>query len=355
MAERDVVVYEVGPRDGLQNEAAVIGTAQKIAFVDAIERGQAAGHRSVGVREPEAGAADGRCGRSVRGHFATSGHAVCGPGPEPERARPRKGGWGDGRRDLRGGVRDVQPAQYQPVDRRVVCDVPRSRGSGARGRPQGPRLSFHGVRLSVRRRGTGGSRHRVDRASPDVRCVRSGRERHHRRRASWPGPRASSAISSGPYPRTVSPFTSTTPEAPRWPMYWPRSILASPPSTPPPAGSAAVPTHLVRPEISPPRTWSTCFLGSAWRPTSISWRSPPRHAPLNRRSGIDCRRDTCRVRRADLVPSGPQAYFTPDLFLSCAWGPTPMRAPASARYARLRAVLFPPNPRRATSTPDLAR
>jgi hydroxymethylglutaryl-CoA lyase len=31
-----VTVYEVGPRDGLQNEAAPIGTADKIAFVDAL-------------------------------------------------------------------------------------------------------------------------------------------------------------------------------------------------------------------------------------------------------------------------------------------------------------------------------
>ena len=31
---RDVIVYEVGPRDGLQNEAAAVATSQKIAFVD---------------------------------------------------------------------------------------------------------------------------------------------------------------------------------------------------------------------------------------------------------------------------------------------------------------------------------
>ena len=34
MKNREVIVYEVGPRDGLQNEAAAIETAEKIAFVD---------------------------------------------------------------------------------------------------------------------------------------------------------------------------------------------------------------------------------------------------------------------------------------------------------------------------------
>lgn len=35
-AERDVIVVEVGPRDGLQNEAQPVPTARKIAFIDAL-------------------------------------------------------------------------------------------------------------------------------------------------------------------------------------------------------------------------------------------------------------------------------------------------------------------------------
>jgi hydroxymethylglutaryl-CoA lyase len=35
-AARSIVVYEVGPRDGLQNEAARIETADKVAFIDAL-------------------------------------------------------------------------------------------------------------------------------------------------------------------------------------------------------------------------------------------------------------------------------------------------------------------------------
>jgi hydroxymethylglutaryl-CoA lyase len=41
-----VRIVEVGPRDGLQNEAAAIATADKIAFVDALS---AAGHRAIEV------------------------------------------------------------------------------------------------------------------------------------------------------------------------------------------------------------------------------------------------------------------------------------------------------------------
>jgi hydroxymethylglutaryl-CoA lyase len=41
-----VKVVEVGPRDGLQNEAASIATADKIAFVDALS---AAGHAAIEV------------------------------------------------------------------------------------------------------------------------------------------------------------------------------------------------------------------------------------------------------------------------------------------------------------------
>jgi hydroxymethylglutaryl-CoA lyase len=41
-----VTIVEVGPRDGLQNEAALIETADKIAFVDALS---AAGHRMIEV------------------------------------------------------------------------------------------------------------------------------------------------------------------------------------------------------------------------------------------------------------------------------------------------------------------
>jgi hydroxymethylglutaryl-CoA lyase len=46
MADRDVRVYEVGPRDGLQNEAAPIPTAAKLRFIDLLA--------DAGLREIEA-------------------------------------------------------------------------------------------------------------------------------------------------------------------------------------------------------------------------------------------------------------------------------------------------------------
>ena len=46
MTPRRVRIYEVGPRDGLQNEAASIATADKIAFVNALSE---AGHRAIEV------------------------------------------------------------------------------------------------------------------------------------------------------------------------------------------------------------------------------------------------------------------------------------------------------------------
>ncbi len=57
------------------------------------------------------------------------------------------------------------------------------------------------------------------------------------------------------------------------------------------------------------------------------------------------------LRRGCPLTLGPQALFTPDIFLRCAWGPTPMRAPATARYTRLRAVHFTQAP----FTPGLKR
>ncbi len=63
-----VTIVEVGPRDGLQNEAGVVPTATKIAFVDQLS---AAGHAVIEVSAfvvAEVGAADGRRQRGLRRH-----------------------------------------------------------------------------------------------------------------------------------------------------------------------------------------------------------------------------------------------------------------------------------------------
>ena len=59
MSDR-VTIYEVGPRDGLQNEPRPIPTADKIALVDLLTRLRLRPHRGGELRQPEVGAADGR-------------------------------------------------------------------------------------------------------------------------------------------------------------------------------------------------------------------------------------------------------------------------------------------------------
>ena len=51
-------IFEMGPRDGLQNEKRLIPAAEKIALVDLLSRGLSPdrGHQ---FRQPEMGAADG--------------------------------------------------------------------------------------------------------------------------------------------------------------------------------------------------------------------------------------------------------------------------------------------------------
>ena len=62
MLPAKVTIVEVGPRDGLQNEAAVISTADKVSFVDLLSAAGLPVIEVVGVCQPEVGAADGRCG-----------------------------------------------------------------------------------------------------------------------------------------------------------------------------------------------------------------------------------------------------------------------------------------------------
>ncbi len=221
-----VTIVEVGPRDGLQNEAARIATADKVAFV---ERLAAAGLPVVEVtsfvrpdRVPQLADA-----REVFAALAQRWPAPAGAGPRaratrpgPEPHRPARGGGGRRARgrDLRGGLRGVQPAQHQPLDRAVAGGVRGGLRRGARRRGARPRLPVHGVRVPVRRRrrsaAGGGARAAADRS----RRLRGGDQRHDRHRASGPGAgrrrgrarrMASASISSR--------CTSTTRAARRWP------------------------------------------------------------------------------------------------------------------------------------------
>ena len=135
-----------------RTSAAAVATADKVAFVDRLSAAGLAGHRSVGVRQPEVGAADGRRGRGLRRHRAAARRSIHGARPQPRRARSRARRGRARDRDLRRSVRDVQPEEHQSVDRRLARHLSRrvrARGGSSRARA---RVRLDRVRLSVRRR-----------------------------------------------------------------------------------------------------------------------------------------------------------------------------------------------------------
>ena len=154
------------------------------------ERRAPAGHRGVGVRQPEVGAADGRCRGRVRRHRRGA------PGTRYTALVPNLAGLDRAHRRRRHRDRGLRGRRPRPSAARTstrastnrsptyaqVCDA-RARRRAAR-----PRLSLDRVRLSVRRRRVAPS------ASPTspARLVDAGRlrgrdQRHHRHRASGPG------------------------------------------------------------------------------------------------------------------------------------------------------------------------
>ena len=212
-----VTVYEVGPRDGLQNEARNVPTADKIAFIDALV---AAGLRHIEITSfvsprwiPQlADAAEVARGVTRRQGVAFSALVPNRRGLDAAMAAGHAGG-----RGLPVGVRDPQQEERQQDHRRHAEGV-RGRGpAGARRRAAGARLRVDGVRLPLRGRGRSAARGRAD-----PRPARDGRlpglpRRHHRRRQPAPGRATSSAWSSPTTRARSSRSTSTTPRAPRWP------------------------------------------------------------------------------------------------------------------------------------------
>ena len=96
--------------------------------------------------------------------------------------------------------------------------------------------------------------------------------RHDRRRHGRPRHAPWSTRSTRPAaPSTSSRCTSTTPTARRWPTRPPRCAPASRRTTRAPAASAAAPTPRAPPATSPPRTWSGCS-----RPRHRARRRPRR-------------------------------------------------------------------------------
>ena len=246
-----VTIVEVGPRDGLQNEAATVSTADKIAFVDRLS---AAGLPVIEVSAfvspkwvPQmADAADVFAGITRRAR-----RALRRARPQPRRPRSRARGGRQRDRDLRSRLRNLQPPEtsISAIDDSLVT-YRRSLRTGAQLRHPRARLRLDGVRLSVRRRCRAGSRGRgLQRAGRDG-GIRGRGERHDRHRASRPG---AGVVERGGRARAARARRAALPrharhrsrQRPR-----PRSTWASRRSTPRPAGWAAVRMPPGRPAIS---------------------------------------------------------------------------------------------------------
>ena len=242
------------------------------------ERRRLPGDRGVGVRQPEVGAADGGCRGRVRRHRRRPG-PLHGAGAEPRRARARGGGGRRRGRDLRGRVRDVQPAQHQPDHRRIAR---RAIATSARARRRPacacaatcPPRSAARTKAPFRRAGR-----RALRGADRHGRVRGRGQRHDRHRPSRTGRRRRRCLASR-VPLDRSRSTSTTRAAPRSRTCSRRWTSASRRSTRRRAGSAGARMRRARPAIWRPRIWSTCSTAWASRPASIS--RGRRGVPLHR-------------------------------------------------------------------------
>ena len=227
-----VTIYEVGPRDGLQNETTLVPTAVKAEFVAPAGRRRAC--RS--SRRPAS------CTRSgCRSSPTPPSCSTCSATRASGRARPvlvpnERGldraleAGRAARRDLRQRHRDLRAQEPQPQPRRAVRDV-RARSSSARG----PRAWRCGPtsRCASATRGRApvpvdaGGRRRPAAVRPRLRPAlprRHDRRRHRRPRAPAARRRSTTpGIGAGPGRRC----TSTTPTARRWPTRWRRCATAS--------------------------------------------------------------------------------------------------------------------------------
>ena len=124
-----VTVYEVGPRDGLQNEEGHVPTAVKAGVRPAAGRGRTADRRDHLVRAIGVGTPAGRRRGASRGPGTGRARAQpAGPGSQREGAGPGAGGRRPGDRRLRERHGDLRAQQPRPERGRVARDVPAGRG-----------------------------------------------------------------------------------------------------------------------------------------------------------------------------------------------------------------------------------
>ena len=228
-----VTIYEVGPRDGLQNEAAVVPVRSSPSSSTGWPT-PGTPHRGHQLRAPALGSPAGR----RRGAAGRLDRRPAGPLPGAGAQRPWAGP-GAGRRGPRDrGVRlrhrDLRPEEPEPdLDESLEMFAPvvaraREPACGCGGTCR----CASATRGRARCRSAGGARGPTARARAAPSCrlgdtIGVGTPARCRRCCGAPTRR---------HRLTRSPCTSTTPTARPWPTRWPRCRPASRSSTPRPAG-----------------------------------------------------------------------------------------------------------------------
>ena len=158
-----------------------------------VERRQLSGHRSLGVCQPEMGAANAGCRGGICRRHAAFRHPVHRARAQPCRARPGACRVGARSSDLRGRIRNVQPTEHQPDHRAVAGRVCARRGARTGQRTACSRIPVDRVRVSLRGPRSTGEGRRHCRTPDGSGRVRGRPQRHDRDRPSRtgaPGPRA---------------------------------------------------------------------------------------------------------------------------------------------------------------------
>ena len=187
MADR-VRIYEVGPRDGLQNEATPIALETKLALHRAPRRRRPARDRGDELRRRRRRSPSWPTPTSCsRGCRATTGvrYPVLVPN---ERGMDRAEAAGARRaRRLHRRDRRLHRAEHRDDRRRVARGLRAGAPAGRRARLVAPRLRLDRLRLPVHRRRRPASGRRGRDAAPRARRRRGLLRRHDRRRRAEPG------------------------------------------------------------------------------------------------------------------------------------------------------------------------
>ena len=236
-------VYEVGPRDGLQNESETIPVEDRVALRRSPDRRGTARHRGGLVRLPAGGSAAGGHGGGLPAH--PTGLPACGI---PASFQTRK--------DSSGRSRPARwRSRFSPPRRRRSTGTTSTRGWTSRSSGSGP-SSAAGERAegsgcagtcrphsAVPTRGTSRPR-RSARSSTSCSTSAWTRSRSATR-SEWPRPPTSSKSSRRSTTRgsraACSPCTFTTPGERRWPTSLRACSAGSRPSTPLRAASGGCP------------------------------------------------------------------------------------------------------------------